>query len=170
MLEEWKDIKGYEGIYQVSTLGNIKSLERTYWHGDRWYHQKERLLSLTCDSSGYKSVMLYDAQHQSRRVMVHLLVAKAFIPNPDNLPEVNHIDEDKTNSKVDNLEWCTRLYNANYGTGRKRWYDAMRKSHAWDKMSDERKAQISESMKKHIAMRKANGTYWFRDKSTIKED
>lgn len=157
MKEIWKDIIGYEGIYQISNLGRVKSLEREYWHGNRWYHQKEKYLSIKCDRNGYLSVMLYNADHVSKRIMVHLLVARHFIPNPDNLPEVNHKDENKKNPCVSNLEWCTCKYNANYGTKRKR----ISKSLKGRKQSPDSNKRRSITMKEHIKQRKAEGTYWF---------
>lgn len=165
--EIWKDIEGYEQIYQVSNLGNIKSLERTYWHGNRWYHQKEKLLSLKCDSAGYMSVMLYNKEHKSKRIMVHLLVARAFIPNPDNLPQINHKDENKLNNYVENLEWCTGQYNRLYGTARARSSETRRKNYV--PMSEEKRKMYSVIMKEHIAKRKAEGTYWYPWKSRRKK-
>lgn len=102
MTEEWKDIKGYEGRYRVSSLGNVFSCSR------------KRLLSVQT-YKGYKRAPLYDGV-KIKQCFVHRLVAEAFLPNPDNLPEVNHKDEIKTNNCVENLEWCTRKYNNNYGT------------------------------------------------------
>lgn len=141
MNEIWKDIEGYKGIYQISTLGRVRSLARTYWHGNRWYSQKEKILRQCLCTSGYMSVMLYDTEHKSKRIMVHTLVARAFIENSRGLKEVNHKDENKQNNVVDNLEWCDRLYNANYGTGRDRWYKAMLKTGLWhkDKIKEETK-------------------------------
>ena len=106
-LEIWKDIDGYEGLYQVSNLGRIKSLnyKRT---------GRTKILKLV-KSNGYLDIILYN-NGKCKHYLVHRLVAKAFIPNPDSLPEINHIDENKTNNKVDNLEWCTSKYNSNYGT------------------------------------------------------
>ena len=73
MIEVWKDICGYEGIYQISNLGRVKSLARTYWHGNRMYHQKERFLKANSDKHGYLSVMLYDKEHHPKRIMVHII-------------------------------------------------------------------------------------------------
>lgn len=156
MLEIWRDIKGYEGLYQISSLGRVKSLSRCYWHGNRWYNQKEKILRTNVGTKGYLSVMLYDAQHNSKRVMVHILVANAFIYNPYNLPQINHIDEDKTNNKAENLEWCTPKYNNNYGTKSVRLSIKM----SGRKQPIETNLKRSQTMKEHIAMRKANNTYW----------
>ena len=110
MQEIWKDIEGYDGKYQVSNYGNVKSLN---------YNNtcKERLLKPMLKNRGYLCVSLYKPL---KIFSIHRLVANAFIPNPDNLPCVNHKDEDKTNNHVGNLEQCTNKYNQNYGTCRER--------------------------------------------------
>lgn len=102
MDEIWKSINDR---YSVSNLGNIKSN----------YANKEKILSPYKNHDGY---LMVDLRSPGKRksISVHRLVAIAFIPNPNNLPEVNHKDEDKTNNRVDNLEWCTLQYNCNYGT------------------------------------------------------
>lgn len=108
MKEIFKDIKGYEGLYQISNFGNVKSLQR----------DKEKLLRQYI-KRGYFQVGLSKEGTVAWK-SVHRLVAEAFIDNPDNLPQVNHKDEDKTNNRVDNLEWCTADYNNKYGTRTKR--------------------------------------------------
>ena len=109
---EWQDIAGYIGVYQVSNTGDIKSLDRINEYG---YHLKERVLKQTTDKNGYKRVYL--TKHaKTKSFIVSRLVAQAFIPNPNHLPEVNHKDENKSNNRVNNLEWCTHKYNSNYGT------------------------------------------------------
>lgn len=107
MQEVWKDIKGYEGLYQISNLGNVKSLKRKSLN---FKCEKDKILINCKTSQGYEKVMLCKNK-QVKNQMIHRLVAKAFIPNPNNLLEINHIDGDKTNNKVSNLEWCTRSEN-----------------------------------------------------------
>lgn len=121
MQEIWKDISGYEGVYQVSNWGNVKSLERSVnikSSSKKLFPVKEKILTPS-KNTRYCFVTLRKNK-KSYRHSVHRLVAEAFIPNPLNLPEVNHKDENKRNNSVDNLEWCTPKYNANYGTSRER--------------------------------------------------
>lgn len=114
-MEIWKDIKGYEGLYQISNYGNVKSLERVIEDNKGSYIKKEKILTPTINNRGYYHIGLRN-NSKTKYYYVHRLVAEAFIPNPNNYPIINHKDEDKTNNKVDNLEWCTPKYNANYGT------------------------------------------------------
>lgn len=114
--EMWKDIEGYEGMYQVSSEGRIKSVERDIiCKNGAKKHMKERILKGGLDRYGYPHVGLCDG-NKRKIFLVHRLVAEAFITNPDNKPQVNHKDEVKTNNCVDNLEWMTNKENANYGT------------------------------------------------------
>ena len=121
MKEEWRDIKGYEGRYQVSNLGRVKSLN--YRRTNR-----EKILNLGYSHNKYLLVSLGSNPRKTFRV--HRLVAEAFIPNPNNYKEVNHKDEDKTNNHVSNLEWCIHKYNMNYGTRTQRASEKISQNHA----------------------------------------
>lgn len=113
--EIWKDIEGFKGIYQISNMGRIKSIERTIIRQSKKHHIKPRIISQSLDKNGYlRSSLTKDGYTNS--YSVHRLVALTFICNPDNKPQVNHIDECKTNNTVDNLEWMTCYENNNYGT------------------------------------------------------
>lgn len=130
-------IKGFEGEYEVDTLGNVYSLKTNI------------KLKPNNSKNPYYTVHL---RHNGKRIAknIHRLVAEAFIPNPDNLPQVNHKDECKHNNNVDNLEWCTALYNTRYGTGIKRAI-ANRKQRP---CTEEEKKYLSECMKKHWSTRR----------------
>lgn len=113
MKEIWKDICGYEGLYQVSNLGRIKSFRASAKFGK----PKELILKPSLINSGYGVVTLYK-NGGKEKFQIHRLVASEFLENPQNLPCVNHKDENKINNCVTNLEWCTYLYNNNYGTAK----------------------------------------------------
>lgn len=115
MKELWKDIVGYEGLYQVSNFGSVKSLPRKDRRGNQVI---ERILKQDC-ADKYPMVHL-SKDGVTKSMRIHRLVATAFLDNPNNYHEVNHKDENKLNNRVDNLEWCTRAYNCNYGTAIKR--------------------------------------------------
>lgn len=111
-MEQWKEITNFEGIYEISSLGRVRRI-----HKDS---RCSKYKVLTQDTlRGYKRVTLFKKGIGYKK-QVHRLVAKAFIPNPFNLKEVNHKDENPSNNNVNNLEWCSRVYNVNYGTGTKR--------------------------------------------------
>lgn len=111
--EIWKDIKLYEGCYQISNLGRVKSLSRTTSHN----HVLPEIILKPSLCRGYKIVCLRrNGRYYSGKV--YRLVAEAFIPNPENHPQVNHVDEDKTNNCVNNLEWVSVKDNINHGTGK----------------------------------------------------
>lgn len=114
--EIWKDIEGYERLYQVSDLGRVRSLDREDAQGRRI---KGTVLAGSLNGKGYLKVSLCrDGDVEGK--LIHRLVAEAFLDNPDNFPQVNHKDENKTNNVVSNLEWCSALYNDMYGTRNKR--------------------------------------------------
>ena len=115
MKEIWKDIIGFEGIYEISNLGRIRRIKTG------------RILSTRRSDGWYITVTLYKDKKRYGKSL-HRLVAETFIPNPDNLLEVNHINEDKTDNRVDNLEFCDHKYNVNYGTIKDRIRDTKLKN------------------------------------------
>lgn len=112
-VEIWKDIPEYEGLYQVSNFGRVKSFKRKG-------NNKERILTASNNNTKKYWKVQLSKKDKIKHFSVHKLVALAFIPNPENLPCVNHKDENKDNNHVSNLEWCTYQYNTNYGTRNER--------------------------------------------------
>lgn len=148
MEEIWKDVVGYETLYQVSNLGRIKRLQKEYtdtYKSGRHRVLPERLLSPSVNKNGYVLVDLHNEQGRVRKY-VHRIVAEAFISNPDNLPCVNHKDENKANNQLENLEWCDYYYNNNYGTTRKRMVDTRRANGTYDNISQETRNKISTAL------------------------
>lgn len=130
-MEEFKDIKGYEGKYQISNFGRVKSL----WFG------KEKILKPIEHSQGYLTVILYK-NRKIKTIKIHRLVAEAFISNPHNYPCVNHKDENPANNCVDNLEWCTQKYNVNYGNCQQRRVAKI----DWKEISRKRTEKLSKTV------------------------
>lgn len=142
MDEMWKDIEGYEGLYQVSNTGQVKSLN---------YNQtgEIKLLKQYTNKKGYKRTSL-SKNGKVKNHWMHRLVAIAFIPNPNNYKEINHKDENPSNNNVKNLEWCTHEYNMNYGTRNERASKSMRgenNPNYGKHLSEEHKKKLSESHK-----------------------
>ena len=136
-MEEWKVIKDYPN-YMVSNMGQVKSLN--YNHTGI-----EKIMKPSVSKRGYLLICL----RKNRKVKyfkVHRLVAQAFIPNPNDLPQVNHKNEIKDDNKVENLEWCDAKYNSNYGTRNKRVVEAKKGI----KLSEETKNKISEAKSKPV--------------------
>lgn len=146
-MEEWKNIIGYEGLYEVSNKGNVRNVRRN------------TLLKLSKNYYGYIRVAL-SKNGIKTWLRVHRLVAQAFLPNPDNLPQINHKDEDKLNNCVENLEWCTAKYNNNYGDRLKKSINTkikngyvneenvgLSKKGYWNKYYQEHKKELCEKSK-----------------------
>ena len=129
--EQWKPVEGFED-YAVSNLGNVKSLK----------YGKERILKPRKNKDGYLFVTLCK-NGKMKNFKVHRLVASAFLPNPNNLPQVNHLDEVKTNNVVSNIEWCSAKYNMNYGTRMEKQVAARSKAVEASKYSDFREIELS---------------------------
>lgn len=123
----WRDIKGYESIYQVSDTGLVRSLDRTVWNKGVGVMQnlKGKILKPKVHTTGYYEVMLYNQYRKTKMHRVHRLVAENFLDNPQDKKIVNHKDGIKTNNNVSNLEWCTSIENAHHAinTGLKKFGD-----------------------------------------------
>ena len=105
MIEQWKWVDGYENMYKISNLGNLRSFRKV---------EKGKALIPQVSNSGYLQIILKTPCYKPRSLLVHRLVAEAFISNENGLSEVNHIDEVKSNNSVENLEWCTKQYNMEF--------------------------------------------------------
>lgn len=149
LVEEWRDIAGYEGLYQVSDWGNVRSLDRIINTKKKKRRYKGRMLKLTNKADGYVSVNLWK-NGKNKNCTVHRLVANAFIPNPENKEQVGHLKklpdgtEDKTANEVWNLAWMTPPENSNFGTRNER----ISKSQKGRVFTEEHKKNLSESIKK----------------------
>lgn len=110
--EEFRQIKGYEGLYEVSNKGRVYS------------HISKKFMTTNTLRNGYPSVLLSKGKEEVFK-FIHRLVAEAFVPNPNNYPVVNHKDENRTNNAAENLEWCTTKYNLNYGSRNKKLSESL---------------------------------------------
>lgn len=130
--EIWKDIIGFEDLYEVSNLGNVRSKDRiiTCKNGVQINLKGKILPQYIFYGKGSKPRLRVNLSKNSKQYTksVHRLVGEAFIPNPNNYPQINHKDEDPSNNNVDNLEWCTTEYNHNYGTRNTRQAKSLEKS------------------------------------------
>lgn len=137
-MEEWKEIPGFEGYYEASNLGRIRSLDRYITLDGRWgkYTRFKPGKVMTPKFDGKRSylMVMLSKDCQKKKYLVHRLVAMTFLKNPNGFSEINHKDEDKTNNSVANLEWCTHKYNSNYG---KRKYSSHGENNSQNKFSEE---------------------------------
>ena len=150
MIEEWRPIEGYEGLYEVSSYGRVRSLDKyVKCKGESYRLHKGKVLSPAKDTIGYLFVILH-CNGKCKTIRVHKLVAEAFLPNPENLTEVNHKDEDKINNRADNLEFCDHKYNMNYGTRNIRSKDTHIKNGYWTGLSrEEYRKKYNQDRKEH---------------------
>lgn len=111
-MEIWKDIKGYEGLYQVSNMGRVKSLNRFIYKSNGTIQPFKGKICAMCPDNNYIKVSLSKNGKYALK-LVHRLVAEAFIPNPENKPEIDHINTDRKDNRVENLRWCTHKENVN---------------------------------------------------------
>ena len=164
--EQWKPIiiesdgtiYDYTGYYQISNYGRVRSLSRIDARG---HTRNGKIMRITPGKRGYAQIQLCK-DGEKVKFYIHRLVATMFIPNPDNLPCVNHKDENKTNNNVENLEWCTQEYNVKYGTSRKRTAEKL----VGKPLSDEHKQRISE-MKKGKKNQEISGHKHYKAKKVI---
>lgn len=160
MEEIYRDIPGYEGMYQCSNLGNIKALRREYIAGNGSHHwTEEKIMKQTLNGSGYLQVQLHN-NGKIKTYIVHRIIAEVFLPNPDKLPQVNHKSEKKTENFVyvnydgtvdygkSNLEWCDNKYNCNYGTFKEKHKQLMLKR--WDKKGRKTQEEKDEYTKQYM--------------------
>lgn len=154
--EEWKPVIGYEGLYEVSNMGRVRSLPREVYVGGKTnicIRAGRVLKQGHAHGRHYKYLLVCLCKDQQRSMKrVHRLVAEAFIPNPENLPMVNHKDENPSNNHVDNLEWCTAKYNSNYGTARERIKETRKKNNSNKLMLLTRLENKSSMYPKSVAM------------------
>lgn len=127
--EVWRDVPGFEGLYVVSNYGRVKALSRIKrGKGNCVYMTRERILKPQLSSNGYYRSALTNSEGKVRIFSLHRLVAMAFIPNPNKLPQVNHINENKQDNSVDNIEWSTASHNINWGTRNDRVAEKMERA------------------------------------------
>lgn len=121
MKEIWKAVVGYEGYYEVSNQGHVRSIDRMVRHSGTFMRfQKGSVLEIRTNSTGHYSTVMLSKDNKKKHAKVHRLVAIAFIDNPNNYREINHKDENKQNNCVEKLEWCNKSYNEHYGTKHER--------------------------------------------------
>ena len=144
--EIWKDIKGYEKLYQVSNLGKVRRIK---FINNRTQKDKIKMLKLIKDKKGYLKINLWK-NNKSKMFLVHRIVAETFILNPNNLPQVNHKDENKSNNCVENLEWCSQKYNNNYGNRLNNIRKKLMEKNVKEKMKNNTKLMIRDEKGKYV--------------------
>lgn len=144
--EEWKDIKGFEGLYQVSNKGRVKSLDRYAYNHGKLQFRPERILKQNIQKAGRnkRCAVVLCKDGKTRSLRVHRIVAEAFIPNPENKPFIDHIDTDSTNNCVENLQWATAKENSNNPLSKKHSSEAKKGHPYWGRpLTEEERKKIS---------------------------
>lgn len=155
MEEIWKDIKGYEGLYMISSYGRVKSIG-----GRRGSSNKPKILKQGTDTSGYKMV-IFRVNKYSKTFKVHRLVAEAFIPNLNGYTEIDHINGIKTDNRVDNLRWCSHKDNCNNPITKEKILKTFRSEEYRKKCSEREKGKkLSDETKKKISISKTGSGNW----------
>lgn len=143
-MENWKPISGYEGIYEVSDLGHIKRIkpEASTYVG--------KILAGGLDEDGYRVLLLYK-NGKRRMFKAHRLVAQAFVPNPSNLPQVNHKNTNKIDNRAGNLEWCSCKYNINHAVDSGVWNAAKGSNHGNSKLKEDQVIEIRAQLARGVS-------------------
>lgn len=138
-IEEWRPVKGYEDRYEISNFGRLKTLTRVVKEHRRSYVRKGKIMNKYSNKDGYYRVKLYNGDATFKNESVHRLVLEAFIPNPNNYLEVNHIDGNPSNNYVENLEWCSKEQNVKhaYDTGLKKKENYIGEGNKTSKLKEE---------------------------------
>ena len=160
-VEIWKDIPEYEGRYQVSNLGNVKTLTRLVIEHRRTYIRNGKILNQYNDKAGYYKVKLYNGDGSFLSKGVHQLVASLFIPNPNNYPQVNHIDGNPRNNEISNLEWCSNSQNTKhaYSTGLKKIENYTGEANNWAKLTKEDVLNIRKDREMGLSLKSLSNKY-----------
>lgn len=162
-LEIWKDVIGFEGMYQVSSMGNVRSLDRKVKHNySGWANRKGQEIKKRPDKDGYLKVNL-KVKQKGKSSIVHRLVASAFIPNAENKPQVNHKNGIKNDNRIENLEWCTTFENRQhaYDTGLQHSFTRQGELNNFNKLKEQqvREIRILHDKKKGFTYKKLGEIY-----------
>lgn len=171
-MEEWRPIKDYEGLYEVSNMGRVRSLDREIITSNgKKIHLKGKILKLQLNNSGYLFVGLN--KHNKKHFYVHFLVAKSFIPNLENKQFIDHINTNKTDNRVENLRWVTREENMNNPLTKKKMSEINRGENNpmyGKKISEETKKKISESLEGHEVLEETKKKISESNKGKVKSE
>lgn len=166
-LEVWKDIVGFEGYYQVSNLGNVKSLERLVWNKSNKVFHKRKSVLIKQNSDGYYKMVCLSKCGKAKTFKVHRLVAKSFCENKENKPQVNHIDGIKTNNSSENLEWMTSSENQQHAVDNKLQPEQYGEKNPFSKLSEKDVHEIRRMRKENGFSHKKISDFFSVDRKTV---